>query len=231
LGPVSDPDGQAFYFSVCSLGSNTSSCPGSHVCVRQGNVVTSNGHTVGFYPIVNSTGPQYFYLYFDDGDDGNHCVDGSQRSTKINFECNTESATTLPTFVDTDENCTSYFTWRTQVACPLCVDSDYAIEEGGCDGSQKSITKVRLHDCNGQERIAQPSQDCEIPVAFPLAALLVPLIAFVVLLVAAIFMFIRHRNITKKYSLLLSGNSSRPQSVEMSAPLHLRSGSIDSPNL
>jgi hypothetical protein len=219
VGPVADHNGNAFWFSVCAPGQNTSVCPGTHVCSKQGNSLTtvSNGNTVGFYPITNNTGTSYFSLEFDDGAS---CSSGTS-STVIAFTCDTESSDSLPRFVDTDQNCTSYFTWTTQLGCPVCQDaSDYQLELGACDGSQQSVTKVRTGLCNGPARIPQQSLSCSVAVAFPLAALLVPLLAFIVLLGVAVVMFIRHRRITKQYSQLLNQDRSRSQSIEMtSTPL------------
>jgi hypothetical protein len=181
--------------------------------------VRNNGYTVGFYPEQNHTGAQYFSLRFENGDEGVNCLDGSKRSTIVQFDCDTIAPETLPKFINTDENCTSYFTWRTPLGCPVCVDGDYYINEGACDGKYKGRTKIRNSLCNGPAQVALEAVECTNPENYPLAALLVPLLAFIVLAIVAVVMFLRHRKIAKEYHLLLGqgGDRSRPQSVELSS--------------
>jgi len=211
VGPLRGVN-SSFFVNFCNASLAGSPCyPNhpAHVCASEDTGVKRRdwGGYLDFspmaLPIISQSGNVSYELSFALGDSAG-CPAGGQRTAIFKFKCDTSTvgiALYDPTDPDTDE-CTAVFEWNGSLGCPLCQPYDYDTLLGPCAEGMRTVQQIRKSDCNGQTIIPAPSQSCSGTVEFPIAVVFVIIGVILVLVVAAVIVFIKNRRISAQYSRL-----------------------------
>jgi len=197
---VYDTSRRKYLINVCKNVGDP--CADSHSCiVNLDGSVTAAGNSFRFELDQDNSSAVPFSIFFEHGDScsGSATV---QRATSIQFECDTESPSNIPNFINEDPNCLATFSWRSTLACRKCTDSDYTIVRGVCSGGHRKMSKTRISPCNGAASLAIPDEKCS-DTEFPLAAILVVVFVFVGVVAVAAFIFFRNRRLAARYASLV----------------------------
>jgi hypothetical protein len=176
-------------------------CPQTHACIVAVDGSTADaGNSFRFAPDTDNSTVVPFSIYFEHGDT---CPGTTvQRATAIQFQCDSDLSSSVPTFVSQDENCLSTFAWGTLLACSKCTDSDYTIVTGVCSGGHRKMSKTRVNSCNGDPVIPIPDESCSGQ-EFPLGAILAIVFVFIAVVAVAGFIFFRNRRLSAQYAALI----------------------------
>jgi len=145
-------------------------------------------------------------LSFEEGDICHQ--NGRPRRTTIQFICDTsdsavKSGLSLFSLGATNSStCDATFLWKTPLGCPVCTDDDYDKVIGQCVNGKQNVLYSRIRDCNGPKTKDEVYTSCTISFNFPIGVVIASLIVFVALIGVALFIFVKNRQMSHKYSRL-----------------------------
>jgi hypothetical protein len=189
-------DSVIYTINVCQQLSG--GCANSYVCseTRDG-VYSSLGSSIHIIPQnVDSLSP--FSIRFDNGPASAQCPNGT--ASNIQFICFPNDDGGSPEF-HSFTDCVYNFNWPNSAGCPVCVEDDYLTLRGVCSGGSRIISKTKQAYCNGPASIDVLSEDCSSS-EFPNGAIIAIVVAFVVIVAIAGFVFWRNRRLSVQYSQL-----------------------------
>jgi hypothetical protein len=192
-----------YTINVCQQLTNPS-CANSYACAEAlDGTYTQLGTSVQIIPL-NASSPEPFSISLSHGPPTAQCANGT--AANINFLCDPDAGVGAPTFVS-NVNCIYSFEWVTSSGCPVCQTTDYLTVTGVCAGGARAISSTRQSACNGPSSVDIPSESCS-SAEFPTGAVVGVVIAFVVVVAVAGFIFWRNRRLSTQYSQLRARSSS-----------------------
>lgn len=129
---------------------------------------------------------------------------GKRAMVSIRFRCDMSNPNNLgePRVVEADE-CTAFLEWVTPAACPACSSDEFSPVYGKCQAGVQKVTYVAPTTCynSGLDQPATEERSCN-DVEFPLFAVVVALLTFVILVIVLVVVWIKNRRLYAEYSLL-----------------------------
>jgi len=222
FGPITGTEAasNSFHLQVCgtldsgicsdALGNNI---PTSVCMVDNEGVGTDFGTFVNFIPNPTSEISKGFTLQITNGDDTG-CDNG--RQSTISFVCDVSGigSPALISLPGAEVGCEASFIWYSVVGCPVCTAADYQEVLSPCAHGKQTKGYIKNGNaCNGPMSTTGATVNCSAKIEFPAGAVVAGVIAFVILAIVAVVIYLRSRRISYKYNMLLESSHS---TMEMS---------------